>query len=470
MNDFFEDFKPIRNTFKKLNIWDILYELKRIPRGRYVPEITEFIYLNSIVYSMDNKNVRAKNPQKEWQKIITHSIALHEKVDSFWIDNNVWGFLQKLALNQLKATPNHQFNHLYRYFYIFSNDQLVEHVDNMLGMSYRDFFTCSFWIYSVFEKKSYWVEKPYFFQEKNENTTFSEKNMSKTLSILSTGLSELREQLKQQLKYDSNTFITHDYEHVKKPIFEFNQNLYCLIPDLLFNQFTSGVYYLAEIYDNKYKLNNAFGSCFEQYVGIVLNKNQRDKMKITKELKYNRGQNKTSDWIIESNETIVFIECKTKRLQMQSKKYEDINRSDFNSIVEAVFQTYQVYNFYKNGKIKDLEYNPKKFFIPIIITLEEWYAGIPDLNEEIKTTVKDRLKSASINNDIVEKFKFYITSISNFEMDIQIMTKVGFREYYDGIRSGEIKKDEFKFESYFKEEIENEILKPLEKQIQRNSL
>lgn len=355
MSDFFEDFKPIRNIFRKLNLWDILYELKKIPKGSYVPEIIEFIYLNSIVYSTEYQNIKTKNPQKEWEKLMTYSIELHEKVDSIWIKNKVWGFIQKLALNQLKATPNHLFNHLYRYFYIFSNDLLVEHVETMLGMSYRDFFTCSFWIYSVFDKKFYQVEKSYFFQEKNENTTFSKENMDKTLKILSTGLSELREQLKEQLRYDSNTFITHDYEHVKKPIFESNQKLYCIFPDLLFNQFTSGVYYLAEIYNSKYNVNNAFGSCFEKYVGIVLSKNQTDKVKIRKEITYNRGQNKTSDWIIEGNDTIVFLECKTKRLQIQSKKYEDIQKSDFDPIVEAVFQTYQVYNSYKNGEIEGLE-------------------------------------------------------------------------------------------------------------------
>lgn len=464
MDNFFDDFKPIRNIIRKLNLWDILNELYKMKRGRHIPEILEFIYLNAIIYSPEYKNIRLKYPERVWNKLINDANKLHEKINALWIENNVFGFLHKQYLNQLKASPNHLFNHLYRYYYIFSDNKLASHVESKLGMSYRDFFTCAMWIHSVFDKQSYFKGKTYFLQKKYEETSLSSENIKKTLSILSIDFSKLKEILKGRLKYDMCTFVTHDYEHIRKPIFEYNGNLYCLLPDLLLNQYTSGVYYLSEIYDKRYNLNNSFGACFEQYVGLILDKNRTDSIQITKELRFDRGQKKTSDWIIESESAVVFVECKTKRLTVQSKKYEDVLEKDVNSMVDAVFQVYKVFFHYKNNEISGLKFSHEKYFIPLIITLEEWYAGIPVLNKKIKKQVKTKLKLANIDESMVDKYRFHITSISSFEFDIQMMTQIGFKEYYEGLQNGTVNKDEFEFVPYFEEEIERVILEPLKVQ------
>lgn len=469
MDNFFDDFKPIRNAFRKLNLWDVLDELNKIRRtnNQYIPEIIEFIYLNSLIYSAEYKNIRLKNPDLEWQKLIKLSNEFQTKVNAFWINENAWGFLHKLYLNQLKTTSNHYHLHLYRYFYIFSNTELSEHFKTIIGISFEDFFTCAMWLHSVFDKKTYVIEKTYFLQKKYDNTSFCTTNILRTLDILSANLSGLRQTLKEQVKYDANTFITHDYEHIKKPIFESNQKLYCLFPENLLYQYTAGVYYIAEVYDRKHKLNNTFGASFEQYVGVVLKKNQTNDLKITKELSFNRNQNKTSDWIIEDKKSIIFIECKTKRLQIKYKKFDEIIESDINSIVDAVVQTYKVYNHYEKGDIDELKYDSNKFFFPIIITLEEWYAGFPDFQDDITIRIKNKLKDENLKEELVDNFKFHITSVSNFETDIQIMTKIGFKEFYERMASGKLNKEEFDCISFFSEEIENVILKPLKKQFQK---
>ena len=468
MVNFFEEFKPIRNNIRKFNLWDILHELYKIQKGKHIPEILEFIYLNSIVYSSEYKNIKLKHPEREWSKLINGTNELHEKINALWINEDVWGFLHKQYLNQLKAKPHHPFNHLYRHYFIFSHKKLSSHIERMLGISYHDFFLCAWWIHSVFDKKTYKKPKAYFFQEKNKDTSISSENINTTLETLSINLTNLKTQLKEQMRYDMCTFITHEYEHIKRPILESGDYLYCLYPDMLLNQLTSGVYYLSKIYDNSNNLNNSFGLCFEQYVGIVLGKCKTNKLKITKELKFNRGQNKTSDWIVEDNGSIVFIECKTKRLKIESKKYEDIVESDIGSMVDAAFQVYKVFHHYSNNEIPGLNFQQNKYFIPMIITLEEWYAGIPDLNEEIKKRLKVKLKSSGIEPSLVEQYKFRITSISNFELDIQMMSKFGFKEYYDGIKSGKIDKDKFDFKTFFLEEIEHAILTPLQEQFEDN--
>ena len=466
--NFFNDFKPLRNILRKLNIWDVLYELKKFQKNKQiVPEVIEFIYLNSIVYSIDYKSIKLKNPKNEWNKLLTQTNEFHTEIDGYWINKTVWGFLHKLALNQLKINSSNILLHMYRYYFIFSAPELVKHIEIKIGMSYHDFFICALWLYSVFDKKSYSIKKSYFLQQNHENTTLRIDNIHKTLNILSIDFSELKQILKSELSYDENTFITHSYEHIKKPIFESDQQLYCLFPDHLLNQFTAGMYYISEIYDNKHKLNNKFGESFENYIGVILNKNKNEKIKIIKELKYNKGQNKSSDWILEESQAIAFLECKTKRLQIESKKFEEIVESDINSMSDAVTQTYKIYKHYKEEKINSLKYDPNKTFIPVIITLEEWYAGVPYFYDKIKQQVQEKLKIEGINENFVDIFKFHITSISKFETDIQVIAKYGIKEFYEQKTSKELDLNNFKYEPYFTQEIEEIIIKPLENQFEK---
>ena len=470
MNDFFTDFKPIRNILVELNLWDLLDELYKIKNDRrrnVVPEIIEFIYLNSLLYSPEYRNLKTKNEEKKWNKVVILSINLQDKINAAWIEQKgPWIYYQKGALNQLKSGSVDYWRQLYRYYYIFSKDNIVEHIETMIGMSFKDFFICAMWLHSVFTTKSYCVEKSYFLQL--NDAPFSAENMIKVLNILSIQLKELKSTLKDEIKYDIDTFITYDYIHLKKTIFESNDKLYCLYPEQLLNRFTSGVYYLAEIFENKHDLAKIFGDAFEDYIGLILEKNkQPDKFKIQKEISYkiSKKELKTSDWIISADNAIVFIECKTKRLTTKSKKFEEILHSDKIKIAIAVFQIYKVYLNYSKNLIPDLVFDSKKNLIPIVITLEEWYAEVPDFNEEITRLVKELLIGAKLEESIVDVFKFHITSVSSFETDVQIMTKVGFKEFYEG-NIAEMKEN-YNYESYFKDEIEQLLIEPLKSSLSK---
>jgi|SRR5665647_716422 len=475
MTDFFDEFKPIRNILRKLNFQDVLndlYAIRTNKQSAIVPEVVEFIYLNSIVYSPNYKNIKIKDSQKEWGKLLKMSVDLNNKINAIWIEQNLWGYLHKMMLNQLKSGSDDYHRHLYRYYYIFSKDAIAEHIESMIGMPYKDFFVCAMWLHSVFIKKFFRFDKLYFLKDIWKDTTFSIENMTKTLNILAVPFVELNQSLKNELRYDLNTFITHDYYHIKKPIFELDGILYCLFHEQLLNQFTSGIYYIAEIIKNENDLSNQFGNAFEDYVGLIIEKsNNSNSFTITKELvfKTNGNVHKTSDWIIEKENDIIFIECKTKRLQIESKKKEDILKSDIDEIAKAVVQVYKVYFQYTKDKIPIMEYDSSKNLIPIILTLEEWFASVPTITEEITRIVKSKLKEKNLDESLVDRFKFNIMSISSFEKDIQIMTKVGFKQYFETLANGKLKYEDFNFSNYFQDEIDQLFIKPLEKQFSRFS-
>jgi len=432
----------------------------------FVPEVLEFVFINSIIYCPDYGRNNLNDKQKEWNKILTLSAKLNEKLDKNWIENQgIFNYLHKGVLNQLKS-GSEDFFHYYRYYYIFSKRTISDHIESVLGMPYHDFYICSMWIYSIFKQQSFAVDKNYFFQSKQNGTMISEENIRRTLSILSISLADLRSVLKKEIVYDMNTFITHEYSHVRFPIIENNDIIFCLFRNQLLNQITSGMYYVSEIYKND-KLSKPFGDGFEDYVELVLNRcNLSNKMQIRKEIKYIKkdSEARTSDIIIESAQDIVFIECKTKRLRIESKKYSSVLPSDINEIVKAVVQVYKVYSDYSNNLIPDLSFAPNKSFVPLVVTLEEWYAGTPDVADDIAVLVKSSLRELNLDDAITDEFKYHIISIANFEKEAQIMFVIGFSNYFDQLKRGKLNKEEFKYRNLFDDDFYNSFIKPLEKQ------
>lgn len=477
MSDFFEDFKPIRNKIRKLKLEYCLEQI-RIEKGRrscrLVPEVIEFLYVNCLIYAGENENIINNDADKIWRSILIQTNKLMDSHYSLPIENNVIRWFHASYLNQLKCRDNNYIDKIYRYYYIFSRPNLDDFVSNVLGVKYKDFVCCSVLLYSYFKFKNNCMERNYYLNNRFENTSISKENMSKTIQILSISLENLKCKLKDEaLSNNDHPFITYDYSHVKQPIIEYGNYYFCLYHEYLLSQLTSGIYYIAKIYERESGMSNYFGSAFEDYVGLVLDKN-KSKNKLScvlhKEYSYTVSRNnisKTSDWIIETDDSIVFFECKTKRLKIESKSQFVVNSSlevDLNEITKAVKQLYVVYSDYINGKIDKLKYNSSKRFVPIVITLEEWYAGISDIAEKINVGLKCILRSKGFDTSVVDTFPFKIYSIENFEYELQYMFSMGFDTYFKNIKNvnvlDELKKD-VEIEFYFKDEFMKEFIEPL---------
>ncbi|MEA5128309.1 MAG: hypothetical protein VB074_09005 [Proteiniphilum sp.] len=466
--NYFSEFKPIRNRLRKIGLFEVLdelYRLMKLRKPRFVPEVYEFTYVNALIYCPIESD-RGVNFQKEFNKVLIHISALHYKIDTHYINkiDDPFGFIRKSYLNQDKSRVGHYMNQFIRYYHIFSDSSLSCHIETKIGISYYDFMLCSFWLTGKF-KDNYHISKHYFFPANSSNTPFNETNMSKVLGLLSDDYVSIKSRLKSEMVYDEDAFLFFGKGHIRTPIIHYNSHLICLYPGVLLKQATAGVYYTAEIYDKKYNLNNQFGKGFEKYIGIILNKLNKDgKYKITPEIKYNKGVNKTSDWIVIEDSSLVFIECKTKRQILETKLYssgtdEDSGLQDY--AANEISKIYKVYNDYRNNEISDLKYDSSKSFIPIIVFLEDGF--YLDINKEIPAKIKEILLSKGISPELVDEYPFHIFSVSDFEYKLQIMFKMGFSTYFTKLAAGEISQDyieRFDYIDYFSDDFVDLFITP----------
>lgn len=471
MADYYHDFKPLRNKLKQLNLLsalEILFPLIHAKKLTIDPEIAEFLFINILIYS--EAPVPPKNENHLWNNILRESIKLKDFITAPQIQQNVWRWLHTMGLNQLKAKHNYYFNVVFRYYSIFSDPLISQHIEKKFGISYKSYFLCGIWIHSVFLNRLTYP-KQYFTRRNNGGEAFSLGNMVRTMELLTLPLNELKIELKRVASYNGDIFITQGYPHVTHPVFELNDILYCMYPDYLLNQLTYGTYYLADIGNNENQLAKAFGEGFERYVGTILSKNNVEyQYHISPEIIYFIGKRtnlKTSDWIIETTDAIVFIECKTKKLRLNSKNftdYEETLNEDLQHMVNAAIQLYKVYNHYVDGLIPGLTYDPDKKFFPLVVTLEDWFAGGPDTDEFIRAGIKDEFVKNTFNTSILDKFPFKSYSMNQLELDIQLMFSSGFVTYFERLNRGTISTEDrknFPYIDYFNEEFDKEFLAPL---------
>jgi len=372
--------------------------------------------------------------------LITAIEAIEYRINEVGIDKDVWLWLQAFGLNQSKQYTGNIFSNVYRYYRIFNNDSdLRDRIESKLGISYHDYIACSFWIYSVFgSKKGFCVPKSYLFSmgEKYNGTPFTTKNMNIVLSLITIKLSVIRDDLKEYISYDDTMFWLFNSPHIHFPLIEYEKNIYCVSPQYLLNQITSGIYFMADIPNAK--LVNQFGKSFENYVVYIISENNISfRFWISPEVQYERSK-KTSDWIIQDDNAIVFIECKTKRLTEQSKSQLTIDSdsdsnpllNDITTIAGGVTQLYKVYNDYRNNNIDKLPYDSSKQFVPILVTLEYMLPSLPTINNKITEIVKANLSKIAIDASIIDTYPYHIIPMSDFEFNIQIMMHEGFENYF----------------------------------------
>ena len=179
-----------------------------------------------------------------------------------------------------------------------------------------------------------------------------------------------------------------------------NKNsIVCPLPTLLFWRLTSGLYY--EICRES-GFSEAFGKSFQEYIGDVIKKSTNNKnISVYPEMEYGPKNNRKAsiDWIVDDNEAIIFIECKTKRMTLKSKielvTTEELD-NELSKMADFIIQVYKTINDYINNKYPHYKYQKNKKLYPLIVTLEDWFLIGHKQDEVINTKVVNKFNKLKL--------------------------------------------------------------------------
>jgi hypothetical protein len=403
-----------------------------------IPAWELMVLLREVVLNSEGSNLKSINNQADLASVINH-IKSFDEITSNPDITNVLLQLHRIAHLQFPWQRSTNINVLLRYLKIYKNGELSEIILEKLGLLPIQIMILGLLLQRHFKSNSKLDLNSFI-----KGHPHSNNEIYAYLKKLTIDIDDLKFILKESQQYDERWMYTWNPLE-STPLITLEKNnynlVYCPFPDLLHKRITEGVYF--DIVENSTKFSQSFGISFQEYVGEVLeavfsssNYNVIPESEFKKGKKIHHG----IDWILSDETANLFIECKTKRLRLDSKvELESASLiKDLDTLSDAIVQTYKNINFALNGE-SNWKKNENPIY-PVIITLEDWFLLSPPIKVDIEGRVKDKLVKSGLPIGLIKNMPYTITSVNSFELASHSIFETGIKtfmslklnEEYDG--------------------------------------
>ena len=367
--DVFELYRPLRNQLSRFNLLDSLfviwgysrnytfnYEFPRdieMPQGFNPSEPNlntrkyrglfdhemEFLLKEIIINCDICKTKYSLREVKHFAKLMNYyrsglSDGISKKYST--VDNILLEY-KRIAHSQFKWQLGHNRSDIFKYYQIYTDPILSKIIEAKLNLTVQQLFLIGFLFY-MRTGKHFKTQLPLISNVK----ALTNEMIEIFIKHFSIKLEDAKIELKKFQQINENIFYSFN-PLMAKPLLIENNNILCPIPILVFWQITNGIYYSIHSED---EFDSAYGNAFQTYADNVLQKSfTNSKIKIYPEEKYGKPERSTTDIIVTDDESILFIECKTKRMRFDSKYSveKEILEKDLKKMAVFVTQVYKTY-------------------------------------------------------------------------------------------------------------------------------
>jgi hypothetical protein len=340
--------------------------------------------------------------------------------------------------SQLKGQQSFERETILRYYKIFSDDKLNLILQNKLGLNAYQLFSIAF-IFFIWTSKYYKSKLPFFI---SDNPELPKELFATFLSIFSITIDEAKDLLNNYQQVNEDLFYSYNPLYAT-PIILQDDTFFCPNPLSIYWIIKEGVYY--QIVD-EIGFSDAFGHSFEKYIGEVLHKCCNNNISILPEAIYDKPEKRTTDWLLVDNNSVMFVECKTKRLTLNSKTKLDLNLSkgilnDLKILAKEIRKIYTTYLDFTDNKYPKPKFDSTKNTFLTIVTLEDWFIYLnPLISNKLNELVQQSFIEKQMDINLIAKYPYTIFSAKDFEREIQIINSIGIAEYFSLLYNKEYQK------------------------------
>lgn len=399
---FINHYKSDSELFKKwlqTNFWNNLYTFQAI-----------ILFREIIINSGINKTESFKN-KENLRRIINSYIKINEylldrkktKLEEvfFWLKHSqIW--YEKMS-DKLYIFLNFYLN------YYWNSNELSEIFLEKLWINISDAIKLAYLIASNSET--------HFYQDLDNKNWLYNKEIQYFLKNFSIEITELREELidssnKSDKFFNYNSMLYNWLTSIfDKPLLKIWKNYTCMFPMLILNRVTTAISYLFSREDsyNWVKISKIFWDNNQNFIYNLLITNLEWKINIIntdsnqKKYKWKGNTPKNPDIILESEDSIFFIECKSTSIKYDSKSKSKLLEFDKDRLKDYMQSMYKKIHYYNNLKTWENYFwliKSNKKVIALITFLEnpyiDWYYSNLINNEIIKENI---ILENTINNN-----------------------------------------------------------------------
>jgi hypothetical protein len=417
----------------------------------------DIILLYTILYSPKEISTWYSLKNFSYMRLVVNDIRLlRDEIDKTIIPEKELVFKEffRIMHRQFLWQQHINYTYTYRFYRIFKHPDLYDLIKKKTNLDLRDMYRTGLLLTGYFINN---------FNSSNQIKTslIPQETFHSFLDFFSIDTADFIKKYKDKFIFD-DAFLYRFNPLRSYPILIHKENLYCPIPNYIIWKITNGIYY--DIVNEK-GFDKAFGKSYEDYCGFVLKKIIAKKgIQIIPEISYGKPTKKSSDWILKENNTFLFIECKAKRLRLDSiTQFNDNDdlRKDIDKMIGFIFQVYKSVNDAINRRIPNIIITDSSEIHLIILTLDDWHLDLdPFLNNQIKGDLISKFKEAQIPINLIERYPYLVRSIGSFEGDCQLINKFGLHIFYQKLISNTLTdlSDNFTYEDLFTTEINTELL------------
>ncbi len=449
--DVYKQYKPLRNALQEFYLEDVLAVCKAYSQGltynlglpgdlEPVPNYRdmakgihnwdlEVLAREAIINSPESTTThQTLRSSRNFARVLNKIKDLDNYVAKQYLNqDNVLREFHRIAHRQFEyqsQIPNERL--VYRYYKIFSYPALDSILKESFGFSAHRLYFIGMLLTGTFIKWSALHYPPDIQVDKTYDLSMDE--IDKFLNHFCKPLDELRVLLLDEGERQMNENFFYYFDSLMKyPIIKMQaqgrMSLVSPLPVLVAWRFTKGVYY--ELYSKK-GFDKAFGDAFEAYTGEILSYLfEKTVFGVYPEEPRSKLNLASSDWYLTDDSSIMFIECKTKRMSIPAKIDLNSNTSltdQLDKLADGIVQIYKAIDAFKTGRYKQsrLDYDDKKNKYPVVVTLESWYL-FREARELLNRIVEKKMKQSSLPIEWLDSIPYLVCNISEFENLMRII-------------------------------------------------
>lgn len=450
----YEYYKPLRNFVRKLDrnaaLLQIFQFFQNIQYNKPLPK--QFCHLNPRgVCSL-------KDVVFQWElDILAREVILHAgsggtkslfSINDFITvirhirkaqDKQIEGRLPVMIYQELHRLFQQQFPwqskgvelRLSRYLRIYRNPEVETLLVEQTGLTVQKFFLLGGAVTGAFLSG-------FFYDLKTSFKAFgiTDEQRDSFFSLVTMSFDALRERTRLVQEYNENWSYTINPLR-STPLVHLDSKapniVICPVPEFMLLRISEGLFFdLLKVKG----FENPYGAAFEQYVGEISSELFVDKrilIEAGEEYFVKKNKKDGVDWYVFDSSAVALIECKAKGLKLGARYQLDETALDAEVDLLAKF----IVQNYKN--LNDIKAGYTKFTVggrslyPVVLTLSSWYLFGPKIYSRLEDAVLRLLDKAAIDKSVIEDHPYTIMSIEEYEVAIQIVSKVGVKDFFDNL-------------------------------------
>jgi hypothetical protein len=413
-------------------------DIVNIRRAKGIPEFfLEFLAKEFIINCNNYTTTKSILKKEEFMKVGKYvSNEMYITIENISITKNdaLLEFYRK-AHSQIKGQKSFNRDTILRYYSIYSSEKLNAIILNKLGLNAYQFFSIAF-LFFTWTAKNFKTKLPISSDIPNLPTELIEK----FLNHFSIKIDDAKINLKSYQEINENLFYTYNPLY-STPILIVDDYFLCPTPLSIYWLLQDGLYHNIV---NESGFSDAFGPAFEKHIGYILAKCCTNNFSIYSETNYGNSTSRTTDWIIEDKESVLFLECKTKRPTLNTKTKLDPESEkgiiyDLRKLSVEIRKLYTTFLDFTKGKYSNIQYDSTKNIFLSVITLEDWYFELnPKMEEMLMELVHQSFNEKNMDVQLIEQYPYRIFSAEVFEREIQIINSIGINNYFHLINNNQL--------------------------------